>query len=102
MIKGYCPKQLLYINMEIGAVQRILKRAKHWHNVAKDLRPLQEHRQVGRALSEQEKARLLKIAATNPAWQVVRCAAILALKTTMRGCELKNLLWRDINLVGRP
>ena len=56
---------------------------------------------MGRALSEEEKARPLEIAATNPDWQVARCAAILALNTTMRGREIKNLLWGDVNLVDR-
>ena len=91
----------MFLNMEMGALRRILKRAKRWHLVGEDLRPLKERRQVGRALSEEEKAMLLEIAATNPDWQVARCAAILVLKTTMRGCELKNLLWRDVNLLDR-
>jgi len=41
----------------------------------------------------------LELAATNPDWQTVRWSSILALNTTMRGCELKNLLWRDVNLL---
>jgi integrase len=38
---------------------------------------------------------------TRSEWQIVRCAAILALNTTMRGCELKGLRWRDVNLIDR-
>jgi integrase len=78
-----------------------MKRAKRWHVVGEGLRPLKEKRQVGRALSPDEKARLLQVSATNPDWQTVRCAAILALNTTMRGCELKSLRWRDVNLIDR-
>lgn len=88
-----------FINMEMGAIRRVLKRAKRWHIVGDQLRPLKEKRQVGRALSEEEKFRLLEVAATNPDWQTVRWASILALNTTMRGCELKNLVWRNVNLV---
>ena len=88
-----------YINMEMGALGRMLKRAKRWHLVAADIRPLKERRRVGRALSSDEKASLLRIAESRPEWQVVRCAAVLALNTTMRGCELKGLRWRDVNLV---
>jgi integrase len=33
-------------------------------------------------------------------WQVVRLAQILSLNTTMRGCEIKGLRWRDIDLIG--
>ncbi len=88
-----------YINMEMGAICRILKRAKRWHLVAADIRPLKERRKVGRALSPDEKRWLLRVAESRPEWQIARHAAILALNTTMRGCELKGLRWRDVNLI---
>ncbi len=88
-----------YINMEMGVIRRILKRAKRWFLVADDIRPLKERREVGRALAPEEKTRLLKTAALRPEWKVARCAAVLALNTTMRGCELKGLRWRDVNLL---
>jgi integrase len=69
--------------------------------VAEDIRPLKERREVGRAMAHEEKVRLLRLAAIRPEWQVARCAAILALNTTMRGCELKGLRWRDVNLLDR-
>src|SRR5713226_447687 len=90
-----------YINMEMGAIRRILKRAKRWHVVASDLRPLKERRQVGRALTHEEKVRLLKMAESKPEWQNARLAQILALNTTMRGCEIKGLRWRDVDLIDR-
>jgi integrase len=89
------------INMEIGVIRRILKRAKRWHLVASDLKPLREPRTIGRAMSLDEKLRLLRLAAKNPDWQNARLAAVLALNTTMRGCEIKQLRWRDIDLMGR-
>jgi len=89
------------VNMEMGVIRRILKRAKRWHIVAEDIHPLKERREVGRALAHEEKVRLLRVAETRPEWQVARCAAILALNTTMRGCELKGLRWRDVNLIDR-
>jgi len=52
-------------------------------------------------MSMDEKLRLLRLAENNPDWQNARLAAILALNTTMRGCEIKQLRWRDINLMGR-
>jgi integrase len=107
-----------YINMEMGAVRRILKRAKLRYLVADDLKPLRERRRVGRALSPEEKARLLKLAdstvtvASVPrtanvppsacaivVWVNVRLAQALALNTTMRGCEIKGLRWRDVDLI---
>jgi integrase len=88
-----------YMNMEIGVIRRILKRAKRWHLIADDIRPLKERREVGRALSHEEKVWLLRVAGSRPEWQVARCAVVLALNTTMRGCELKGLRWRDVNLI---
>ena len=88
-----------YINMEMGAIRRILKRAKRWHLVGEDIRPLREPRQVGRALTHEEKVWLLKVAKCKPEWQNARLAQTLALNTTMRGCELKGLRWRDVDLL---
>ena len=90
-----------YINMEMGVIRRILKRAKRWHVVADDLKPLKERRRIGRALSQEEKARLLVMAASKPEWLNVRLAQTLALNTTMRGCEIKGLRWRDVDLIDR-
>jgi len=90
-----------YLNMEMGAIRRVLKRAKRWHLIAGDLKPLKERRQVGRALAHEEKVRLLKVAASKPEWQNARLAQTLALNTTMRGCEIKGLRWQDIDLISR-
>ena len=89
------------VNMEIGVIRRILKRAKRWHLVCGDLKPLKERRTVGRAMALDEKLKLLRLAAGNPDWQTARLAMTLALNTTMRGCELKSLRWRDVDLMGK-
>lgn len=89
------------VNMEIGILRRVLKRARRWHIVADDIRPLPERRDIGRAMSPDEKLRLLREAASRPEWQVARCATILALNTTMRGCEIRELRWSDIDLLER-
>ncbi len=39
-----------YINMEMGVIRRVLKRAKRWHILADEIRPLRERRDFGRAL----------------------------------------------------
>ena len=87
------------VNMEIGVIRRILKKAKLWHLIAGDIRPLRERHQIGRALLEEQKLRLLRVAGSRPEWQGAYCAAVLALNTTMRGCELKGLRWSDIDLL---
>ena len=57
--------------------------------------------EVGRALLLEEKLRLLKVAAFRPEWQNAAHASKLALNTTMRSCEIKQLRWRDIDFMGK-
>jgi integrase len=87
--------------MEIGVLRRILKRARLWARISDDVKPLPEHRNVGRALRHDEKIRLLRIAAVRPEWQIARLAATLALNTTMRSCEIRGLRWCDVDFLER-
>ena len=89
------------VNMEVAFLRRLLKRAKRLHLVADDLKPLPERRDIGRALTPDEKLRLLKVAKAKPEWENARLAMTLALNTTMRGCELRGIQWRDVNLIDR-
>jgi integrase len=89
------------LNMELGILRRILKRAKRWHLLAEDVKPLPERHNVGRALQHGEKLKLLKVAASRPEWQLARLAATLALNTTMRACEIRGLQWHDLDFMER-
>jgi integrase len=89
------------INMEVGVIRRMLKRAKRWHLIGAEIRPLKEPRSIGRALAYDEKLRLLRIAGQNEEWQRAGAAISLALCTAMRGCEIKRLQWRDIDFLSR-
>ena len=89
------------LNAELGILRRILKRAKLWARVADDIRPLKEPSTIGRAITEEEKQRLLKTAVMRPEWETAYLAAILCLNTTARGCELKGLQWCDVDLFTR-
>jgi integrase len=86
------------INLEVGLLRRILKKHKQWWRLAEEVRMLPETPKPARVLSAEEKAKLLQLSATKPAWQVARCAAVLALNTTMRGCELNGLRWKNTDL----
>jgi hypothetical protein len=77
--RGRAGLRASYLNMEFGAITRILKRARRRHSIAEDIKPLRERGQVGRALSPEEKSILLKRTDNRPEWQTIRCAAILAL-----------------------
>jgi integrase len=87
------------VNMEVAWLARILKRARRWHLFSEELKPLPERHNIGRALRHEEKIRLLAIAGERPEWANLRLAILLALNTTMRGCELKGLRWRDVDLI---
>ncbi len=87
------------VNMEIGILRRVLKRARRWHFVGEEIPHLPERKDIGRALAPDEKLRLLKIAQSRPEWETAHLASVLALNTTMRGCEIKQLRWRDIDLM---
>jgi len=89
------------VNMETGCLARVLKRAKRWHLIAEELKPLPKERSVGRALAHEEKVKLLKAAARKPEWMLARLAATLALNTTMRSCEIRGLRWRDVDFIER-
>jgi integrase len=89
------------VNRELDIIRGVLKKAKRWHMFADDIQPLPIRQTIGRAMSYEEKARLLKVAATRPEWQNAAWAATLALNTTMRGVEIKNLCWRDVDFFRR-
>jgi len=89
------------LNAELGILRRVMKRARLWARVADDIKPLKEPSTIGRALTEQDKQRLLKTAVMRPEWETAYLASILSLNTTARGCELKALQWSDVDLFAR-
>lgn len=90
------------INMEIGVLRRIMKRAKCWHSVGDDIKPLKEPASIGRALTTEQKKTLLEVAALKPEWENAYLASVIALSTTLRGCEVRGLRWQDVNLASNP
>ena len=90
------------LNMEIGVLRRIMKRAKIWSVVAEDIKMDRESASgIGKVLTVKEKKILFETAATKDEWLVVYCAAVLAVSTTCRGIELKHLQWVDVDLFDR-
>jgi hypothetical protein len=57
------------VNMEIGILRRVLKRAKLWHLVEADIKRLPERHDIGRAIPADAKMRLLRVAASRPEWE---------------------------------
>lgn len=90
------------VNMETGVLRRMLKRAKVWNAISEDVKALpEERRAVAKVLPADLKRKLFETAASRPEWIVAHCAAVLAVSTTCRGVEIKNLRWQDVDLFGR-
>jgi integrase len=85
------------VNLEVGLLRRVLKKNKQWARIADDVRMLPERAKEARVLTQQEKQRLLEIARTKDEWQVAYLAAVLALNTTCRSCELRGLRWNAVD-----
>ena len=89
------------INRELDIIRGVLKRAKRWHLFAEEIHPLPIRQSIGQALTYEEKVKLLHRAAARPEWETAAFATRLALNTTMRSCEIKELRWRDVDMIGR-
>jgi len=89
------------VNRELDIIRGVLKKAKRWHRFADEVKPLKTTESIGRALLHEEKVRLLRFAAMRPSCQSAYYASVLAFNTTCRGCELKGIQWRDVDLVHR-
>src|SRR6185369_3346837 len=87
------------INMEVGVLRLLMKRAHTWSLVAEDVKLFPKRgRVIGKAISKEQKVHLFMTAASKDDWMVAYCAAVLAVSTTCRGIELKGLRWRDVDL----
>jgi integrase len=88
--------------MDIGVLRLMMKRAKCWSVIADDVKMFPKRsRVIGRVLAPEQKAHLFQMAGNNPNWLVAHCAAVLAVSTTCRGVELKNLCWSDVDMFSR-
>src|SRR5688572_9794688 len=90
------------INMDVGVLSRVLKFCGRWRVLADHVKNLPEHqRPIGRALTSEERRRLFESAASNPEWEHIYCAAIVAANTSMPPVEVKHIRRCDVDLVKR-
>jgi integrase len=90
------------INMDVGVLSRVLKFCGRWRALADHVKNLPERqRPIGRALTAEERRRLFDVAASNPEWEHVYCAAIVAANTSMRPVEVKHIRRCDVDLIKR-
>jgi len=90
------------INKELRILIGILKRAKRWHLFSDAIKSLRVRKsKVGRALELGEKLWLLRASQAKKGWCRARLATLLAINTTMRAGELRNLKWQDVDWLER-
>ncbi|HEV3330551.1 MAG TPA: site-specific integrase [Bryobacteraceae bacterium] len=96
------------VNLELEFLRCVLKEAKVWERVVHDVKPLPENNtdnengsRLGRALDDAQEQLLFRTARSKPEWDAAFLAALAAANTTMRGCELKGLRLRHVNLMER-
>jgi integrase len=93
--EGVCGRT---INMELGELSRAMGHT--WKELWPKVRKLEERKDIGRALSAEEQARLLDAVATLRS-PVVRTAIPVLLLTGMRPGEATSLRWRQVDLFNR-
>jgi integrase len=88
------------VNMDVGALRKVLKRYGHWRRLQDHVKMLSEVESapIRQALTPEEQKRLHETAASNPEWEHVYCAAVLAANTSMRGVEVKHVRPKDVDL----
>lgn len=98
LAEGRAPKT---INGEVSVLRQLLKHARLWYRFREDYKPIPNMRPpAGRALTEEEQARLFKVAQSRSDWMYAHAAATLAFYCGMRACEIKAIRWLNVDLVG--
>jgi integrase len=93
--QGKAPKT---INGEISVLRQLLKHAGLWYRFA-DYKTIRNHKPaIGRALTSEEQARLFEVAQSRSDWLNAFTAGVLGAFCGMRGCEIKALQWKDVDL----
>lgn len=86
------------INKECSVLQQMLKRIGYWNDIAQYYQPLPLPKESPhRALTPQEEAKLYRVGASNPAWEVAYCAFVLSINTTAGPGEIRHLRRMDID-----
>ena len=86
------------LNKELQVLRQVLKRYKLWANLQGDVKFERESDHIGKALADEEEARLLAACESNP---LLRTVVSLALNTALRKNEIRTLRWSQIDLFER-
>ena len=90
------------VNLEIAVLRAIMRKSKLWGAISDDVQMLKERRDVGRAITPEQEAALLKVA-SEPRYcdSALYPIVVVALNTAMRSNEIKTLRWSQVDLIHR-
>ena len=86
------------INIEVGLVRLVLRKAKLWNRIADDVTALMESTDIGRELSDDEVYRLLAACKASVS-RGLYPAVLTSIHTGLRSKELRLLRWRQVDLI---
>lgn len=86
------------VNIEVGLVRLVLRKAKLWHHISDEVHMLKERSDVGRELSDDEVHRLLTACKGNASRSLFP-AVLTSIHTGLRSQELRLLRWRQVDLI---
>jgi integrase len=86
------------VNIEVGLLRLVLRKARLWSNIADDVTLLKERTDVGRELSDDEVKRLLS-ACQASASRGLYPAVLISIHTGLRSQELRLLRWHQVDLL---
>lgn len=87
------------INLEVGELRKVLKANDAWLPFVSKVRMLRERHDIGKALTPEQERALLQ--ATAESDSACHTATTIALHTTMRSDEIKQLRWLQVDLERR-
>jgi integrase len=87
------------INHECSVIQQMLKRIGRWPEIAGDYQalPLPKEKR-GRALRDEQREALLRVASSNPNWEAAYLFAVISVNTSAGPKETSTLRLKDIDL----
>src|SRR5579872_2584902 len=87
------------INHECSVLQQMLKRIGKWPEIAPDYQPLPLPKEKrGRALRDEERAKLLRVANSRESWKAAYLFAVISVNTSAGPKETMTLRLKDIDL----
>ena len=87
------------VNIEVGKLRQVLKANDMWTAFMGKVKMLRERHDIGKALTPDQEAALLAAAAKSDS--ACYTATMLALNTTMRAKEIRELRWEQVDFMKR-